>query len=57
MELEARAVGSEFALGAGDDRLRKRAGIADGNNAGPAGAARTAATSTAWQNDGQLAGG
>ena len=39
MELEARAVGSEFALGAGDDWLRKRAGIADGNNAGLAGAA------------------
>src|SRR5579871_748300 len=37
MELEAGAIGSEFALGAGDDRLRKRARVADRNNAGPAG--------------------
>ena len=33
MELEARAEGAKFALGAGDDRLRKDAGVANGNNA------------------------
>ncbi len=38
MELEARAVGSKFALGAGHHRLRKGAGVAHGYNAGPAGA-------------------
>jgi hypothetical protein len=28
MELEARAEGAEFALGSGDNRLRKSAGVA-----------------------------
>ncbi len=38
MKLEARAAGAIFALSAGDDRLRKGAGVADRDDAQASGA-------------------
>ena len=57
MKLEARAAGAIFALSAGDDRLREGAGVATETTRRRPAPSRTAASSTAWQNAGQVDAG